>query len=380
MKQTTLLLVLITVCVILSLVYTLAVNDNLWSASRLMGDAWSASESVPIESRSIILGKKDDAPVDKILVVYSGPTDLLDPNIRPEQMKRTHKKMELYRLNFELFLRHGIHCQTQDTLLVVTDVVKARYQTQIDELHNQCHHNYGNYVRLLVRNNTCLDLDSVRVAIEYTTQGNRPAVVSHRSTTNNDTMPLAYYDYFVYMNCGVSGPSLQWSSRPWTSIFLQGLRDGVKMTGLSMNCKFHMPHIQSMMYAMDREGLQIVIDGGAIFDCTKQRGYSTWDRNRLHATIVSGYEVKMSRLLLKAGYGISSVVRPTTIFQTNSTQCLNEYRNDTLNDIWISKRLIEYYGKIPSLDDVVFFKTSRILTPETANLINYTLRVDWNWR
>ena len=151
------------------------------------------------------------------------------------------------------------------------------------------------------------------------------------------------------------------------------------MTGLSMNCKFHLPHIQSMMYAMDREGLQVVMDGGAIFDCTKRPGYSTWNRNRLQTTIISGYEVQMSRLLLKAGYGISSVVRPTIIFQHNSTRCLNKYGNDTLNDIWIGKRLTEYFGRIPSLDEVVFFKTSRILTPETASLINYTLEVDWNW-
>ncbi|KAI2507395.1 hypothetical protein MHU86_7008 [Fragilaria crotonensis] len=283
--------------------------------------------------------------------------------------------MELYRLNFEFFLRHGIHCQTQDTLLVVTEVVKSKYQTQIDELHDKCHRNYGNYVKLIARNNSCLDLDSVRVAIEYTEQSDRPAVVTNR----NNTKIAAYYNYFVYINCGVTGPSPQWANRPWTSVFLQKLRDGVKMVGLTMNCAYLHPHVQSMMYAMDREGLQIVMDGGAIYDCTKRKDHLGLDFHTFQYKIIEGYEIKLSELIVQAGYGISSVVRPTTLFGLNKTHCLNKYANETLGDIWLGKPLIEYFGRIPSLDEVIFFKTSRILTPETADLINYTLEVNWNW-
>ncbi|KAI2495952.1 hypothetical protein MHU86_18562 [Fragilaria crotonensis] len=292
MMQTNHLLVPIIVCVILSLVYTVSISENLWSASRLMDSALAASENSPPVEQTVQVKTPNmtetemskgnqtqtsttqqtltsDPTFDKILVVYSGPTDLMDPNIKPEKISWKHNKMELYRLNFEFFLRHGIHCQTQDTLLVVTEVVKSKYQTQIDELHDKCHRNYGNYVKLIARNNSCLDLDSVRVAIEYTEQSDRPAVVTNR----NNTKIAAYYNYFVYINCGVTGPSPQWANRPWTSVFLQKLRDGVKMVGLTMNCAYLHPHVQSMMYAMDREGLQIVMDGGAIYDCTKRKDH-----------------------------------------------------------------------------------------------------------
>ncbi|KAI2508859.1 hypothetical protein MHU86_5593 [Fragilaria crotonensis] len=404
--QTNHLLVPIIVCVILSLVYTVSISENLWSSSQLTDAALTASEYLPPAGRSVMLKAANvtdmnmrqgnqpqastvqqtvisEAPADKILVVYSGPTDIMDPNIEPGKISWKHKRMELYRLNFEFFLRHGIHCQTQDTLIVVTDVVKSKYQTQIDELHDKCHGNYGNYVRLITRNNTCLDLDSVRVAIEYTVQGDRPAVVTNPSTTSTNigaAVTSAYYDYFVYINCGVTGPSPQFSNRPWTSVFLEKLRDGVKMVGLTINCHFpRSPHVQSMMYALDREGLQVVVDGGAIFDCTKRPDYLGIAFSALQNKIIWGYEIQMSKLIVQAGYGISSIVRPTTLFRHNKTQCLNKHGNATLNDIWLGKPLTEYFGRIPSLDEVIFFKTSRILTPETADLINFTLEVDWNW-
>ena len=36
-------------------------------------------------------------------------------------------------------------------------------------------------------------------------------------------------------------------------------------------------------------------------------------------------------------------------------------------------------GKVPSLDDVIFFKTSRLLTPDIAAQINYTGKIHWKW-
>ena len=346
-----------------SLVYTNVISKELWSAIRLV-DPDSAAQTF----RTTL---KADANMDKILVVYSGPTELIDLQTEPHKIK----KMELYRLNFEYFLRHGIHCQTQDTILVVTDVVAAKYQTHVDELHHRCQNDFGNFVRLVRRNNTCYDLESIRIALEFAGQGDRPAVMTN---TTRSKIVASYYDYFVYLNCGVTGPSPHWSNRDWTSLFLQELRDGVKMTGLSINCMFQsFPHVQSMMYAMDRKGLQTVVDGGAIFDCTKRDGF---EGDAFMNNIIFQYEVKLSELILDAGYGISGLVQPISIFRHNFTECRNKhFSNETLEDIWLTSRMNQNFGKVLSLDEVVFFKTSRILTPETAKLINFTLEVDWNW-
>jgi hypothetical protein len=100
----------------------------------------------------------------------------------------------------------------------------SKYQAQIEKLHEACNRNYRNFVKLILRNNSCLDMDSPRVAIEYAGQGDRPAVVPDPSLTHG-TEIAAYYDYFVYVNCGVTGPSPQWANQSWTSIFLRELRD-----------------------------------------------------------------------------------------------------------------------------------------------------------
>ena len=286
------------------------------------------------------------------------------------------KKAELYRLNFEFFVRQGIHCETQDTLLVLTNDVKSKYQDQIDELHDECHSRFGNFVQLIARNNTCLDMDSPRVAVEYAGRGERPAVMANPNTTIGPNT-VAYYDYFVYINCGVTGPSPLWAERGWTGVFLRELRDGVKMTGLSINCQIpESPHVQSMMYAMDREGLQTVVDGGALYDCTKNSDPFGLNNTSPYLTIILSYEVKMSELILQAGYGISSIVRPTTLFPHNISSCIDK-DNQPLQHIWYAHRLTDYFGRIPSLDEVGFFKTSRQLPPDIAEVINYTVDVPW---
>ena len=48
------------------------------------------------------------------------------------------------------------------------------------------------------------------------------------------------YDYFLYVNCGVTGPAKEVAALPWTDLFIQKLRSGIKMTGLSHNCDI--PH------------------------------------------------------------------------------------------------------------------------------------------
>ena len=196
-------LVGIILVVAFSLVYTRVVSKEFWSAIRLVDDDVQQAVSTPWRKPP-----KHDANMDKVLVVYSGPTELMDAHTENHKIK----KMELYRLNFEYFLRHGIHCQTQDTILVVTDVVAARYQTQVDELHHRCQDEFGNFVRLVLRNNTCYDLESVRIALEFAGQGDRPAVMTN---TTSSKIVASYYDYFVYLNCGVTGPSPQWSNRAW---------------------------------------------------------------------------------------------------------------------------------------------------------------------
>jgi hypothetical protein len=90
-------------------------------------------------------------------------------------------------------------------------------------------------------------------------------------------------------------------------------------------------------------------------------------------TIINRYERGMGRRLLDMGYAISTLTRTKVLTKDNRLNCTDK-------DMWLTERMKELYGgDIPTLEQLMFFKTSRILTPETAKLINFNGTVWWNW-
>lgn len=330
-------------------------------------------------------------PTDRILVVYSGPTEM---PLKYERLLRSgpaERKKELYRLNFEHFLKYGVQCKTQDTLLIVTSQVEPHYREQVDAMNQKCQSEHGNQVLLAIRNNTCLDLETARRAI------------------HDDLVNISSYDYFVckyassiflslacslifyyqiitYLsnsrltellscftdaNCGTTGPSKVWANLPWTDVFIAKLNDRVKMTGLTMNCRGP-SHIQSMVYAVDRVGLNIIRRSRCVFDCKKRPPKNNRTPESSH--IISNYERCLSFVILQGRFGISPLIRPTVLFKANSTKCAMAYP-----DMWITKVMEKHFGRVLDLEDTVFFKTSRLMSNKTAKEINLTIPVTWSW-
>ena len=128
-------------------------------------------------------------------------------------------------------------------------------------------------------------------------------------------MSSSAYERFVFVNCGVTGPAPPTKDRPgpWTSRFTSLLDDRVKMTGLSMNCRLvDGVHIQSMAYALDRVGLDLVVKSGAIFDCLEEP-----HRNHVDY-IVENYEKKMGKVILDAGYALRPLIGGSDVVVTKS--------------------------------------------------------------
>jgi len=145
--------------------------------------------------------------------------------------------------------------------------------------------------------------------------------------------PIPTYDYFVFVNCGVTGPAMPPPPPPpsgrrtgrWTSHFVRLLDDTVKMTGLTLNCEREGDeHIMSMMYAVDRIGLDLIMKSGAIYDCLPNHNND----------FVNSYERKMGRAILDAGYGLRPVVRhrdDMAATKSNAQDC-HPCRSDTFPD------------------------------------------------
>lgn len=294
-------------------------------------------------------------PTDRVLVVYSGPTQVVNRTIvEHPSSNKFERKAELYRVNFEHFLKYGVQCKTQDTVLVVTKEVEVQYRARVDRMHAECQSKYKHQVILAIRNSTCLDLETVRRVF------------------HDDIVDIDSYDYFVYANCGTSGPARKWANLPWTDVFIDKLSDTVKMSGLTVNCRGP-PHVQSMVYALDRVAIAIMKKSRAIFDCVKEPpNLGIKEANQ----IINRYERGMSREIMNAGYGVASIIKPIVLNTKSVSACR---ANDDYRDQWMTNQMNTDYGRLLDLEDTVFFKTSRIMSEATKKELNFTLEVNWSW-
>jgi hypothetical protein len=319
-------------------------------APDVLASRWSTASSTADEH-----DQRDPKDQPRILVVYAGPTDLMNPIIPPEKYTLIPQiKLYKYHLNTDYFLKYGVQCKTQDTLFVLTNETFVFYEKRIQSMDIECRRKYKSRVLIQIRENKCLDLEAVRASVF------------------GGVVNVTNYDYFFYVNCGVSGPAKELANTPWTDYFVQKLNDKVKMTGLSHNCLN--PHIQSMMYAMDKEALQLLLAKDVIFDCL-ERWPDFYDLapGVSHGRIVNGYERKMSEVLLNAGFAIDPYLRSQAVFGHNKSGC-------TGKDLWLGSYLKdEFDGRIPLLNETIFFKSTRYMSPELAEEIGYNAPIIGNW-
>lgn len=136
-----------------------------------------------------------------LLLVYSGPTTL----------NTKFAKDELYLRNLEFFLFNGgVDCTAHGTIITLTSVVAEKYQPKIEEYHQKhCAMKGNKFLRIVVREDVCYDMETVKLILLEGEGG----------------VNITEYDYFLYVNCGVTGPviddigTVPTGSNPWTYEF-----------------------------------------------------------------------------------------------------------------------------------------------------------------
>lgn len=110
------------------------------------------------------------------------------------------------------------------------------------------------------------------------------------------------YDNFIFVNSSVYGPFIPSDfSGKWTDKYIDGLQNNVKLFGSTINticCPLYKSHVQSYIFAMNKETLQYLIDCGifSITDYVKTFEDAVWNR-----------EVLMSRKIIENGWNIGSL-------------------------------------------------------------------------
>jgi hypothetical protein len=129
----------------------------------------------------------------------------------------------------------------------------------------------------------------------------------HVLFTEDDEGILLYtkYKHFIFINSTVYGPYMPsyCSRNDWPQLFISKLNNNVKLVGLSIN-KYGLrgepnPHVQSMVMATDRIGLDIAI---------KHKIFTKVSIQKNKHSIITQKEVWLSRLILQAGYNIACMM------------------------------------------------------------------------
>ncbi|KAL7475600.1 hypothetical protein ACHAW6_001511 [Cyclotella cf. meneghiniana] len=322
----------------------------------------------------------------KTVVIYSGPTSL----------DKKNGKNEMYLKNLNFFLKHGVTCTTMsvivDYVIVLTQDVANHYSSSDGlvtkkkencaneiakiEAQNDGVHIYQSSIEIIVREDRCYDMESIRIVAEQ-----------------KDLQ--SEYDDLVFLNCGMVGPkygphSPILSHSHWTQLFTSLLSASIRMSGLSINPVWT-PHVQSFLYAMSTDTLQILRLAGNIYDC----GGSIYG-------VVNRYEIGMGRTLFNLGYSIAvpfmnnwEMGKPLVMNQTSTlglevvklrhTDLWREERlrraTSTMNKTDL-KRLVGQVGEHSSEDrglDIlpwefyVFFKASRFVPYDVQMEMEYDL-------
>jgi lipopolysaccharide biosynthesis protein len=160
------------------------------------------------------------------------------------------------------------------------------------------------------------------------------------------------YDRFIFVNSSVMGPYLpSYYKGKWTDIYLEGLRDNVKLFGSTINTiqnPYQLSHVQSYIFAMDKTTLEYLIEC-EIFSMTCYASTfleAVWKK-----------EVLMSRKIIGKGWNIGSLFDYyKDVDFTFTTKHHTQYPFPFLDDIMYPP----FRGKLWNEHELVFIKGNRV--------------------
>lgn len=179
------------------------------------------------------------------------------------------------------------------------------------------------------------------------------------------------YDYFIFINSSVRGPFLPswYPGNNWVELFTRRLDIDVKLVGTTVNHAWFekgqcIPHVQSMVMATDRVGLEVGIQRGIFSPSIIDLSYKD---------AVNQKELAFSSYILDAGYNIACLLSAYRDYDfRNSRQSIDfsqyPYQPYDSNH-YLSK---QYFGLDIHPYEVIFVKTAPYATHIRPYIDKYT--------
>ncbi|OBT98977.2 hypothetical protein VE01_02358 [Pseudogymnoascus verrucosus] len=184
------------------------------------------------------------------------------------------------RANLKFFVDHALH-DAADFIFILngeTDADKTIIFADSDvpeDLRDLIPRRDKKNIFVKKRPNTCFDLGAHNEVLNSVLGGegwigkDGPIAEPKGMVSAGDNMLLRNkYKRYILMNASIRGPFVpRWSTQCWTDSYLNRLTDRIKLVGMSYNCHNGEGHIQSMIWATDHTGLQVMLTKAGIGEC-----------------------------------------------------------------------------------------------------------------
>ena len=229
--------------------------------------------------------------------------------------------------NLNFFIKNGIFNQTD---VYFNFIIKDKCSVEIPKYDN---------VKIIKTDNTGYDFGAYSDSISAS--------------------DITKFKYFIFLNDTVRGPFIPRyiSKNHWYKYFTSLLNDKTKLVGSTINyfdtadgiVPYKLdPHIQSMSFATDRIGLNILIKND-IFN--KRQHIETIKKSKI--IFIRKFEIGLSRVIINAGYHITALhqsLNNKNVIKHGDIHYRGIYFNSTLNPL-----------------EIMFIKTNRINDIITQN-------------
>ena len=193
-----------------------------------------------------------------------------------------YEKNNIYKNNLEFFLKFGLYDEC-DYLFIINENLSLKIPEQ-------------NNIKVIFRKNEDYDFGAYNFAL--------------------NTVDINKYNYYFFINTSVRGPFIPtYINIKWYEPFINLLKNDIKLVGTTINIlntnsnesntfyeitKYTKPytHVQSQMFAMDRECLKFLISK-KLFEDTNYKNY---------VEFIAIKEILMSQLILKNNWNISCII------------------------------------------------------------------------
>ncbi|KAI0388024.1 hypothetical protein F5Y04DRAFT_16328 [Hypomontagnella monticulosa] len=252
---------------------------------------------------------------------------------RPPLILYAYKESDNARENLKFFLDQGLHGSADFIFILNGDTDAADLIPKEDN------------IRIIRRPDVCFDLGAFGEVLR-----------------KGDLWKK--YQRFITMNASLRGPFLPyWSKQCWSDAYLERVTSDVKLVGMTVNCGPR-PHIQSMIWATDSVGMELLLyppanssetdQYGTLHDSVALGGCYNEFRQAIHA------EIGATSVIRNAGYKVSAMM---SAFQGDNyfDECSKHPQDLLFHGNYFGTNLHPY--------ETMFFKANRGIDPTTLELL-----------